>query len=403
MAQTSADIKSRFPIFTHWPALVYLDNAATSQKPQSVLHALNHFYEFENAAVHRGLYKLSAEATRRYEEVRNKVAKLIGAASGKNIAFTKGTTESINIIAQGFLKRRLQKGDNVVISALEHHANLIPWQQVCKQTGAALQVIPVDQNGDLALDKLDSLLDGQTKLVSVAHISNVLGTINPIGEIISKAHKKNIPVLLDGAQSVGHCNVDVRQLKPDFVAFSAHKMYGPTGIGVLYCDEKFAGEIESLNFGGGAIKNVEWGETEFLEYPTNLEAGTQNISGVIGLGAAIDFIHELDLAKTFRETVSLSQYFREKLKSLDYVEIIGHPKAFGPIVSFTVKNIHAHDVAGFLSHQHIAVRAGHHCAQPLLDAMGIPATVRASFSIYNILEDADKTIEALVELKKFWS
>lgn len=403
MSSASNNIKSLFPIFSHRPELVYLDNAATAQKPKSVLHALNHFNEFENAAVHRGLYKLSYQATQRFEEVRNKVARLVGAASPENIAFTKGTTESINIVAQGFLKNRLQKGDNVVISALEHHANLIPWQQVCKQTGAGLKVIPIDSKGDLELGRLDSLLDSRTKLVSVTHISNVLGTINPVEEIISLAHKKNIPVLLDCAQSAGHFEIDMRQLKPDFIAFSAHKMYGPTGTGILYCDEKFVREITPLHFGGGAIKNVEWDETEFMEYPFCLEAGTPNISGVIGLGAAIDFIHSLDLSKTFRETVKNSQLFKEKLKALDHIKIVGDPADCGPIVSFVVTDIHAHDVAGFLSHQNIAVRAGHHCAQPLLNELGVLATVRVSFSIYNSKEDVDKTVEALVELKKFWS
>ena len=403
MAQPFFDIKSRFPIFTHWPALVYLDNAATTQKPRNVIHALNHFYEFENAPVHRGLYKLSSDATQQYEAVRRKIAQLIGAPSEKNIAFTKSTTESINIIAQGYLKKILQPGDNVVISALEHHANLIPWQQVCKQNGSSLRIIPVDAYGDLELNKLDSLLDNKTRLLAVTHISNVLGTINPVEEIISKAHKKNIPVLLDGAQSTGHCTIDVQQLDVDFFAFSAHKMYGPTGTGVLYCKEELGHQISPLNYGGGAIKNVEWNETEFLDYPFHLEAGTPNVSGVIGLGAAIDFVNELELMNTFRETISVSEYFKEKLKTLDYVEVIGKPRQCGPIVSFTVKNIHAHDVAGFLAHQHIAVRAGHHCAQPLLDSLGIPATVRASFSVYNNRDDADKTVEALVELKKFWS
>ncbi|MEK6783230.1 MAG: cysteine desulfurase [Bacteroidota bacterium] len=396
-------IKSYFPIFTHRPELVYLDSAATSQKPQSVIQTITNFYEKENANVHRGLYELSSTATQRYEAVRKKVCSLIGASASKTIAFTKGTTESINIVAQGFLKKNLKAGDKVVITAMEHHANLIPWQQVCKQTNASLGIIQVNDKGELVLEGLIRLLDKRTKFVAVTHISNVLGTINPIEEIISAAHKKNIPVLIDGAQSVGHYPINVKEMDIDFLAFSAHKMFGPLGTGVLYCKEEFASQVDPFIFGGGSIKNVEFGNTEFLDYPHNLEAGTANISGVIGLGASIDFIQELDLNETVDHTKNLSVYLKEKLKSLGTIKLVGNPKHFSGIVSFNVENIHPHDVAGFLANENIAVRAGHHCAQPLLESIGIPATVRASFSIYNTKEDVDKTINALVELKKFWS
>jgi cysteine desulfurase / selenocysteine lyase len=396
-------IKPHFPIFSHRPELIYLDNAATSQKPKSVIQSLTDFYEKENANVHRGLYELSAKATQRFEEVRKKVGGLIGASDPSSIAFTKGTTESINIVAQGFLKKKLLPGDNVVISAMEHHANLIPWQQVCAQSQASLRIIPVNDNGELVLEKLDGLLDKQTKMVAVTHISNVLGTINPIDEIISAAHKKNIPVLIDGAQSVGHYPFDVKKADSDFLVFSAHKMFGPLGTGVLYCKEEFARQVDPFNYGGGSIKSVTFDQTEFMDYPHNLEAGTANISGVIGLGAAIDFIQQLDLIETIDHVKNLGSYFREKLKSLGGIKIVGNPKNFSGIVSFCLENIHAHDVAGFLANENIAVRAGHHCAQPLLEAMGVPATVRVSFSIYNTKEDVDKTVEALASLKKFWS
>jgi cysteine desulfurase / selenocysteine lyase len=396
-------IKPHFPIFSHRPELVYLDNAATSQKPKSVIQSLTDFYEKENANVHRGLYELSAKATQRFEEVRKKVGGLIGTPNPNAIAFTKGTTESINIVAQGFLKKKLKKGDNVVISAMEHHANLIPWQQVCAQNQALLRVIPVNDKGELVLEKLDGLLDKQTKMVAVTHISNVLGTINPIEEIIAIAHKKNIPVLIDGAQSVGHYPIDVKKSGADFLVFSAHKMFGPLGTGVLYCKEEFAREVEPFNYGGGSIKSVTFDHTEFMEYPHRLEAGTANIVGVIGLGAAIDFIWQLDLNGTTDHTKNLSAYFKERLKSLGGIQLVGDPKNFASIVSFQVENIHPHDVASFLANENIAVRAGHHCAQPLLEAMGVPATLRASFSIYNTKDDADKTVEALVSLKKFWS
>lgn len=396
-------IKSNFPIFTHRPELVYLDNAATSQKPVSVIQTVTDFYTKENANVHRGLYELSSRATERYEEVRKKVGSLIGASNPDTIAFTKGTTESINIVAYGFLKKNLRAGDKVVISAMEHHANLIPWQQVCKEGGASLEIIPVNEAGELRLEQLDSLLDKRVKLLAVTHISNVLGTINPIEEIIHKAHQRKIPVLIDGAQSVGHYPGDVKKLDIDFLAFSAHKMFGPLGTGVLYCREEFAPQVDPYSYGGGSIKNVEFNETEFLEYPHKLEAGTPNISGVLGLGAAVDYIQQLDLSEVANHTKNLAVNFKEKVKSLGDIELVGNALNVGSIVSFLVKNIHPHDVAGFLAHANIAVRAGHHCAQPLLESMGVPATVRVSFQIYNTLDDVDKTIDALVEVKKFWS
>ena len=403
MALSVKSLKSHFPIFSHLPDLVYLDSAATSQKPQSVIQSITDFYSKENANVHRGLYALSAKATQRYEGVRQKVCNLIGASDPHSIAFTKGTTESINIVAQGFLKKNLKAGDKVVISAMEHHANLIPWQQVCKQNQASLEVIPVNAKGELILEKLDSFLDKRAKLLAVTHISNVLGTITPVEEIIFKAHKQNIPVLIDGAQSVGHIPVDVKVLDADFLVFSAHKMFGPLGTGVLFCNGEWAHQVDPLNYGGGSIKNVELEKTEFLDYPHNQEAGTANISGVIGLGAAIDFIQQLDLKETTDHTKNITSYFKEKLKSLGHVKLVGSPAHFGSIVSFQVNNIHPHDVASFLADNNIAVRAGHHCAQPLLESMGVPATVRASISLYNTKDDVDKTVEALVELKKFWS
>ncbi|MDH4092058.1 MAG: cysteine desulfurase [Cyclobacteriaceae bacterium] len=402
MALPIESIKSQFPIFSHRPELVYLDSAATSQKPQSVCKAISDFYERDNANIHRGLYELSAKATQQYEEVRRKVCSLIGAADPMSIAFTKGTTESINIVAQGFLKKNLQKGDTVLISAMEHHANLIPWQQICAQREASLQIIPVNDKGELSLEKFEDFLDHRTKMVAIAHISNVLGTINPIEDIISMAHKRNIPILIDAAQSVGHYPVDMKKLDADFLVFSGHKMFGPLGTGVLYCKGEFARQVDPYNYGGGSIRNVEFAHTEFLDYPYNLEAGTPNIAGIIGLGTAIDFIQQLDLIVTADYARDLCILFKERLRLLSNIKLVGDPKNFGSIVSFYVENIHAHDVAGFLANENIAVRAGHHCAQPLLDSMRIPATVRASFSIYNTSDDVDKAIAALGALNKFW-
>lgn len=403
MALSLTSIKTQFPIFAHRPELVYLDNAATSQKPQSVVKAVSDFYERENANVHRGLYDLSSEATKRYEEVRKKVAELIGATDSKTIAFTKGTTESINIVANSFLKKNLTKGDNVAITAMEHHANLIPWQQICKQTGATLSIIPVNANGELILEKLDYLLDRNTKMAAVTHVSNVLGTINPIEEIISAAHKKNIPVLIDAAQSAGHYPINVKKWDADFLVFSAHKMFGPMGTGVLYCKEEYAKQIDPFIYGGGSIRSVEFERTEFLDYPGKLEAGTPNVSGVFGLGSAIDFVNELSMNETVAHTKKLTMIFKERLILIDKIQIVGDPKNFGSIVSFNIENIHPHDIAGFLANENIAVRAGHHCSQPLHESLGVPASVRVSFSIYNTKEDVDKAIDALVALKKFWS
>ncbi len=395
-------LKPLFPLFKKRPDLVYVDNAATTQKPESVIETITQFYQHENANIHRGLYELSSSATQRYEGIRKKVKDFIGAKSEKEIAFTKGTTESINIVANS-LTDVISEGDNIVISEMEHHANLIPWQQACKRRKANLRVIPVNENGDLELDQLDALLDSRTKMLAVTHVSNTLGTINPIQEIVSIAHQHNIPVLIDAAQSVGHYPINVSSLDADFLVFSAHKMFGPMGTGVLYAKEKYHSMIQPLNFGGGAIREVSFGRTTFMDYPHNLEAGTPHVAGVIGLGAAIDFVNRLDLIETSGHTHWLASAFRSKLQSLDFVKLVGHPKNYGTIVSFVVEGIHAHDVAGFLAEHQIAVRAGHHCTQPLHARLGLQATVRVSFSIYNTMEDVDKIIDALHELKKFWS
>ena len=395
-------IKSLFPIFAEKPNLVYLDNAATTQKPGSVIETVTNFYRHENANIHRGLYELSSSATQRYEDVRKKVKDFIGAKTEKEIAFTKGATESINIVANSWTNI-LNEGDNIIISGMEHHANLIPWQQLCKHKKANLLVISVSEDGDLALDQLNDLLDNRTKMLAITHLSNTLGTINPIHDIISKAHQHNVPVLIDAAQSVGHHPMNVGELDADFLVFSAHKMFGPMGTGVLYVKEKYHPRIQPFNFGGGAIREVTLGETSFMDFPFGLEAGTQHVAGVLGLGAAIDFINQLDLNETSNDATQLAFFLRDRLQSLGFVKVVGHPKKFGSIVSFVVDGIHPHDAAGFLAEHQIAVRAGHHCTQPLHEMMGLMATVRVSFSIYNTVEEVDKIIAALLELKKFWS
>lgn len=398
----AASIKAAFPIFSHHPELVYLDNAATSQKPQAVIDAMNAFYTAGNANIHRGLYELSAQATQQYEAVRTRTSQFIGAKNPKTIAFTKGATEAINAVAFGFLQKKLKPGDNVLVTAMEHHANIIPWQQVGHRQGARLVVLPVDARGNLQLESLPGLLDSRTRLLAVTHISNTLGTINPIEEIIDCAHKKNIPVLVDAAQSAGHYPLRLVEAKADFIVFSAHKMFGPQGVGVLYCSENHFDDMAPYNFGGGAIDQVTFSETSFMDYPHSMEAGTPHVAGILGLGAAIDFIHHLDLEITSRKVQNLAALFREGLNKMG-AKPMGSPKVHSGIVSFNVGNIHPHDVAGFLSQYQVAVRAGHHCTQPLHEAMGVPASVRASFSIYNTSSDVDCALQALKELQQFWS
>jgi cysteine desulfurase / selenocysteine lyase len=391
-------MKEHFPIFHSQPELVFLDNASTTQKPQMVVDCEREFYERQNANIHRGFYALSANATQRYEAVRKQVADFIGAASANEIAFTKGATESINIVANSF-SDQLRPGDNVVVTAMEHHANFIPWQQLCNRTGAEFRVVPITSNGDLDLSVLESLLDTQTKILAITHISNVLGTINPIKEIVELAHKKNIPVLVDAAQSAGHIPVHVKSLNVDFLSFSAHKMFGPMGVGVLYAKAEHHAKLGPLNFGGGIVKSVRVEETEFLEFPQCVEAGTPNVAGVLALGSALEFLATFDSNQTFEQGQQLAQEFKQQVELYKVAHVVGNPAQAASIVSFTVGDIHPHDVAAFLAEHNIAVRAGHHCAQPLLDALGIPATVRVSFSIYNTMDDVRVIVQALRELK----
>lgn len=395
-------LKSQFPVFQHRPSLVYADNASTTQKPRQVIAAVSDFYEFGSANVHRGLYKLSEEATVHYENVRAKVAAWIGSNNERSIAFTKGTTESINAVAFGFLLPILKEGDEVVITAMEHHANLIPWQQVCNQSKAILKVIPVDENGELVLDSLPEMISPKTKMIAVTDVSNTLGTINPVKDIIRLAHGHNIPVLVDAAQRVSHYPIRVEELQADFLVFSAHKMFGPMGVGVLYVREEYQDRIKPLNYGGGAIKNVEYSHTEFMDYPRNLEAGTPHVSGVLGLGAAIDFMKQLEMDQVAAHVENLGNRLREGLRD-QHFRVIGNARKKTGIVSFVHGAIHPHDIAGYLASHDVAVRAGHHCTQPLLHGLGIAATVRASFSVYNTTQDVDNILKALRGVKKFWS
>lgn len=402
-AQTGLSaIRKRFPIFQEYPELAYLDNAATTQRVDTVIDDLDTFHRKRNATVHRGVYTLSAEATRSFEDARAKVARFLGANDPETIAFTRGTTESINIVASSFLKRRIRPGDNIVISIMEHHANFIPWQMLCQENGAELRIVPLSENGDLDLKSLGELMDPRTRLLSVTHISNTLGTVNPVDDMIAMAHRKDIPVLVDAAQSAALYSLDVSKLNCDFLAFSAHKAFGPFGVGALYVRDRYKAEMKPYTWGGGIVKNVTTTQTDFRPYPYNMDSGTPNVSGVLGLSSALDFIHQLDREECRRHVRELSSRCHKGLAGLKGVRILGDPEKASGIISFCLDEIHPHDVASFLNEDNIAVRAGMHCTQPLLTSLGLTATVRVSFSIYNTPDEVDRLVYSLKELKKFW-
>ncbi len=396
-------IRTHFPIFSHRPELIYLDNAATTQKPISVIRAISDFYEKENTNVHRGIYEMAASTSQKYEEVRQKTADFIGAAKKEEIVFTSGTTASINLVAQSFLIPRLETGDEVVISMMEHHVNLIPWQQACKLKGAKLVVAPINKAGELDLKIFKSLLSERTKLVAVTHVSNTLGTINPIGEILEMAHKRDIPVLVDGAQSAAHFDIDVEAWDVDFFVFSGHKMYGPTGVGILYGKEEHFTKMLPVHFGGNAIREVRFEETVFALPPRCFEPGTPNIAGVIGFGQAIDFVSSFDKKGVKYHLQRLTELATEKLQKVKGVKIVGTAKNKSPVISFTLGNVHPHDVATFLGAENIAVRAGHHCTQPLMDFYKIPGTSRISFAIYNTMEEVERMAIVIKEIQRFFN
>lgn len=395
-------IRSHFPIFQRQAGLVYLDNAATTQRPQMVIDKISRFYSQENANIHRGLYALSVGATTNYEGVRDSVKDFIGGKTRESIAFTRGTTEAINVVANSYVKPRMKAGDNVVISAMEHHSNLIPWQQICLQKGAELRIIPVDNSGELAVNKIAGLLDHKTRMLALTHISNTLGTVNPVDRIVEIAHGKNVPVLIDAAQSACFYPLEVEDMGCEFLAFSAHKMFGPFGAGVLYTDPDLIEDMAPYNFGGGMITHVGFDESKFMIYPYNLEAGTGQIAEVIGLSAAIEYLKGIDKMEAIAYVSELAAYFTEKLAGVKNAVTVGNPGNRTGIVSFLLDNIHPHDVATFLAEENIALRAGHHCTQPLLELMGVKATLRVSFSVYNTKEEIDHMIDVLKKVQKFW-
>lgn len=401
-----AEVRKDFPILerkVHGKPLVYLDNAATTQKPRSVIQALQDYYERYNANVHRAIHALGEEATAKYEEARAKVARFINAPSERCIVWVKNTSEAINLVAYAWARRNLRPGDEILISPMEHHSNLIPWQAAARDTGARLRYFPMTQDGRLELERLEEAVTGRTKIVSITHASNVLGTINPVAEIARAAHAVGSLVLVDGAQSAPHMPIDVQALDCDFFAFSAHNMCGPTGIGVLYGKADVLEAMEPFLYGGEMINSVTYEEATWHEIPWKFEAGTPNIAGAIGMAAAIDYLQEIGMEKIRAHEESLVRYALEVLQSLKDVTIYGPLDERAGLVAFNYAGVHPHDLSTALDLEGIAIRAGHHCAQPLMRRLDVPATARASFYLYNTKDEIDALARALEKTKEFFT
>jgi cysteine desulfurase/selenocysteine lyase len=387
-----------FPILSrkvHGKPLVYLDNAATSQKPRAVIEAVSRYYETVNANVHRGVHHLSEQATAAYEGAREKVRGFINAASPREVIFTRGTTESVNLVAQSYARPRLQPGDEIILSEMEHHSNIVPWQLLAEQTGAVLRVIPINDAGELVPGAYETLFSPRTRLVAIGHVSNALGTINPIKEMVAFAHSHGVPVLVDGAQAVPHMTVDVRDLDCDFYAFSAHKMFGPTGIGILYGKEKLLDAMPPWQGGGEMIRVVRFDGTTYNELPHKFEAGTPDISGAVGLGAAVDYLHEVGLPAIQAYEHELLAYATARIGAVQGVKLVGTARHKASVLSFVMDGIHPHDLGTIVDREGIAIRTGHHCAMPVMERLGLPATARASLAFYNTREDVDALAAAL--------
>lgn len=391
-------VRADFPILQesiYGKPLVYLDNGATTQKPQQAIDAVANYYKAYNSNVHRGVHFLSQKATDAEEAARHKVAQFINAQHNYEVIWTRGTTESINLVASSFGKKYVKEGDEIIISALEHHSNIVPWQMMCEDRGAVLRVIPMDEDGNLMMDEFEKLLNTKTRIVAVTWVSNSIGTVNPVREIISKAHALDVPVLLDAAQAIQHIPVDVQELDVDFLVFSGHKIYAPTGIGVLYGKEKYLNEMPPYQGGGSMIKQVTFAKTTWADLPFKFEAGTPNIAGAIGLGAAIDYVKEIGLHNIIEAEHELLAYAHERLATIPNLRFIGNPKEKAGTVSFLVGGIHPFDLGEILDKQSIAVRTGHHCCQPIMEFYDIPGTVRASFSFYNTKAEIDILVKGI--------
>ena len=394
-------IRLDFPILSskvHGKPLCYLDNAATTQKPKVVIDTLVEYYTSMNANIHRGVHYLSEISTKAYEDSRIRIKDFLNASSEREIIFTKGTTDSINLVASSFGRGKLKDGDEIIITGMEHHSNIVPWQLIAKEKNIKIRVVPITDNGEIIFEEFEKMINERTKLVAVVYVSNSLGTINPVEEIIKTAHKHNIPVLIDGAQAVQHLHVDVQKLDCDFLALSGHKIYGPTGIGVLYGKEKLLNELPPYQGGGDMISKVTFEETTFNSLPYKFEAGTSNIADAIALGTAIDYLSSIGIDAIAKHEAELLDYATEKFSGINGVRIIGNAKRKSSVLSFVIDNIHPHDVGTFLDFEGVAIRTGHHCTQPVMDRFGIPATSRASFAMYNTKEEVDILVSGVKKI-----
>jgi cysteine desulfurase / selenocysteine lyase len=399
-------IRQDFPILNqkvHGKPLVYLDNAATTQKPQAVIDAMVRSYAEDNANIHRGVHLLSERATRAYEEARVKVQTFLNAPDAREVIFVRGTTEAINLVAQTFGRANIGKGDEVLVSEMEHHSNIVPWQLICEEKGAQLKVIPITDTGELRMDLVESLLTDRTRMVAVVHVSNSLGTINPIAAIVEKAHARGIPVLVDGAQAVAHMPVDVQALGCDFYAMSGHKLFGPTGIGVLWGRLPLLEKMPPYQGGGDMISAVSFARTTYNVVPNKFEAGTPNIAGSVGLGAAIDYLKGIDIAAMQAYEDELLAYGTKALSAVPGIRLIGTASKKASILSFVMEDVHPHDIGTILDQQGVAIRTGHHCTQPLMERLGVPATARASLALYNTKEEIDALVGALARVREIFA
>ncbi len=398
-------IRADFPILSeriHGKVLVYLDNAATTQKPRVVIDALEHYYSSANSNVHRGVHTLSVRATREFEAVREKTRSFINAADTREIIFVRGTTEAVNLVANSYGRKNVGPGDEVVISEMEHHSNIVPWQLLCEEKGATLRVIPMNDDGELLLDEYRKLLTRRTKIVSITHASNSLGTINPVGEMIQMAHEHHIPVMLDGAQSARHMAIDVQDLDCDFFAFSSHKMYGPMGVGVLYGKRELLEAMPPYQGGGDMIRSVTFEKTTFNTLPFKFEAGTPSVGDVVGFGSAIDYLLEIGFPAIGAHEQDLLRYATERLSSIHGIRIIGTAADKASVISFLLEGVHPHDIGTVVDREGIAIRTGHHCTQPVMQHFNVAATSRASFGVYNTRDEIDALVAALGAVKEFF-
>jgi cysteine desulfurase/selenocysteine lyase len=399
-------IREGFPILgqtVHGKPLVYLDNAATAQKPRQVLDALNRFYATANSNVHRGVHYLSERATRDYEDARITVQRFLGARLPREVIFVRGTTEAINLVAQSYGRQHVGQGDEIVISTMEHHSNIVPWQMLCEEKGARLRVIPINDAGEFSLEDYEKLLSDRTRLVAVVHVSNSLGTVNPVRQVIELAHRRGIPVLLDGAQSAQHLPIDVQELDCDFFAFSGHKIYGPTGIGVLYGKAELLEKMPPYQGGGDMISSVTFAKTTYNVLPYKFEAGTPDIAGAIGLAAALDYVTALGLERIAAHEHNLVTYATEALAGVPTLRLIGTARDKASVVSFTLEGIHPHDIGTILDQEGIAIRTGHHCCQPVMDRYQVPATARASMGLYNTRDEIDALVRGLEQVREVFA